>query len=179
MSSFEIGSRGVEQTISFGKMVAPLLAAGDVIVLCGDLGAGKTHFSKGVAEGMGISDEITSPTFNILRMHDTAADGSALEVPLAHWDIYRLDDPDQLEDVDYYGVIESSCVSLVEWGDKFPEALPEEHVKLGITLDMTSGDDARILRFEGVGPRGCELVDGIRGALGGRDARLTGEADGN
>ncbi len=168
-AAFEIGSDSVETTIACGKAIASLLQADDVIVLCGDLGAGKTHFSKGVAVGLGIDDEVTSPTFNILRMHDTAADGSALDAPLAHWDIYRLDSPDQLDDVDYFGILESGCISLIEWGDKFPEALPEDHVRLDITLADDSGsENARLLRFEGHGKRGEELVASIRETLRGQ-----------
>ncbi len=174
---FETRSAGVEQTMAIGSAVAPLLEAGDVILLCGGLGAGKTRFAKGVAEGMGVSDEVASPTFNILRVHETPT-----TVPLAHWDLYRLDDPGQLDDVDYFGVLESGCISLVEWGDKFAEAIPDECVR----LDMSIGEgDARTLRFEGIGARGAALVEsiakvlreGLRGGSDGEGPDEIGEED--
>ncbi len=154
---FEIDSDSLDSTIAIGEAFASLLKDGDTIVLCGDLGAGKTHFSKGVAKGMAIDTVITSPTFNILRLYE-APDGRTL----AHWDLYRLDEESQLEDVDFFAITESGAISLIEWGDKFEDSLPKEHVRLNISLAQ---GDLRKLEFRGYGPRGNSLVLEIRDLL--------------
>ncbi len=105
------------QTMAAGEALAPLLVAGDVVLLSGDLGAGKTQFAKGVAEGLGVVEPVTSPTFNILLVHQG-------RLPLYHFDLYRLEHADELEDLDYYATLESDGVCLVEWGDRFTEAAP-------------------------------------------------------
>jgi len=149
-----VESHSVKETIDIGVRLAGLLRADDVVVLTGDLGAGKTHLTKGIAMGLGVDDEITSPTFNILRMHEgVTAAGEPVE--LAHWDIYRLEDPSQLDDVDYFGILESGCISIVEWGDKFPDDMPDEYLQVDISLDA---DGARHLAFSGHGSRGEELA---------------------
>ncbi len=160
-SSFSIGSNSVEQTIELGRKMSKVLKDDDVVVLCGDLGAGKTHFTKGVAKGFGIDSEITSPTFNILRMYEVCGNPNVTQ--LAHWDVYRLEEEDQLDDVDYFGIVESGCVSLVEWGDKFPGALPDEYVRVDISLVDA---DSRIVEFTGFGDRGQQIVKDLEAALG-------------
>lgn len=129
----EFTSRNVEDTIAFGKELADGAQPDDCIVLTGDLGAGKTHFSKGFAAGLGVAEAITSPTFAIVEQYDGG------RLPLLHWDLYRLEDEEELEDVDWYGLTESGAVSLVEWGDKFPQALPDgfTHVDIRVAEDGT------------------------------------------
>ncbi len=163
-----IESQNVDSTIELGQKIAHKLLCGDVLILCGDLGAGKTHLSKGIAKGLGVQDEITSPTFNILRLYDGAAGyddvygnfGGNSEAPqLAHWDLYRLEDPDQLEDVDFFGILESGAISLVEWGDKFEDELPDEYLKVSIALGE---NDVRKIDIDGVGDRGKRLEEALR-----------------
>lgn len=113
-------SRSVEETFELGRRLSLQAAPDSCFVLTGDLGAGKTHLSKGFAAGLGVTEEITSPTFAIVERYDSG------RLPLLHWDLYRLEDEWELEDVDWYGLTESGAVSLVEWGDKFPDALPED-----------------------------------------------------
>lgn len=131
-----------------GEQLARLVQAGDCIVLCGDLGAGKTQFAKGFAEGLGVDDEITSPTFNILLEH--VGD----ELPLLHFDLYRLDEEEELEDIDFFGLLESGGVSLVEWGDKFEAALPDDRLDVRISV---GDDEVRDIMIEGCGARGKAL----------------------
>lgn len=131
-----------------GEQLARLTQAGDCIVLCGDLGAGKTQFAKGFAEGLGVDDEITSPTFNILLEH--VGD----ELPLLHFDLYRLDEEEELEDIDFFGLLESGGVSLVEWGDKFEAALPDDRLDVRISV---GDDEVRDIMIEGRGARGKAL----------------------
>ena len=143
----ELESRSVDETIAFGKALAVYAQPDDMVVLIGDLGAGKTHFSKGVAAGLGVDDEITSPTFNICIEY-------VGRLPLLHFDLYRLEQEWELDDIDWYGLTESGAVSLVEWGDRFPNALPDDYLLVDIRVDVQG---IRTLRCEGHGPRGIEM----------------------
>ena len=130
-------------TRAVGHALAPLVQAGDVVLLSGDLGAGKTAFVKGLAEGLDVAGQVTSPTFNILLSHPG-------RIPLHHIDLYRLDEVRQLEDIDYFGVLEADGVTAVEWGDRFPEAAPPDH--LDVRMSIIS-DTCRDLEILPVGPR--------------------------
>jgi len=144
-----IGSRSAEATERAGEALARLVEPGDVVSLCGDLGAGKTCLAKGVARGMGVEEPVTSPTFNILLVHP----GRALT--LFHLDLYRLEDADELEDIDFRGTLESGGVSLIEWGDRFPEALPDDHLSVEISF---AGETSRRLCLRPTGPRAMALA---------------------
>lgn len=134
--------------MELGECLALSLRADDVVVLGGGLGAGKTQFAKGVARGLGVDDEVTSPTFNILVQH--VGD----DLPLLHFDLYRLNDEGDLEDIDFFGLIESGGASLVEWGSKFPQAMPDERLDVDISV---AEDGSRDVTVTGQGERGCEL----------------------
>ena len=123
-------SESAEQTKQVGTALGNLLQAGDVVLLSGDLGAGKTQFVQGVARALGVAEgEVTSPTFNILLTYGgSAADGTP--ITLNHFDLYRLDKPEQLVDIDFAGVLESGGVCFIEWADKFPSAMPDEQRQL-------------------------------------------------
>lgn len=139
-----------EATKQLAATLAPYLHEGDVIVLTGDLGAGKTQFVQGVAAGLGVRGDVTSPTFNILL---TYPEGS---LPLFHFDLYRLEDVGELEDVGFYETIDGDGATFIEWGEKFPEALPYGYLEISITVDREAnrtvvahayGDRARQLLF--------------------------------
>lgn len=134
--------------MAIGEKLAGAAKPYDVIIMSGDLGAGKTQFSKGFAQGLGVDDDVTSPTFNILVEY--VGD----EWPMLHFDLYRLDDEEDLADIDFYGMLESGGICLVEWGNKFPAALPDEYLDVQI---LVNDDGARTLNIEGVGARGKEL----------------------
>lgn len=136
---------------ALGEATAVLLAPGDVILLSGDLGAGKTQFTKGIARGLKVAEPVTSPTFNILLVHEG-------RIALNHFDLYRLEHSEELEDIDYFGTLESDGVSVVEWGDRFPDALPSDGLDAVITI---TGDDERVISFRPLGPRGNALAAGI------------------
>lgn len=143
-----------------GIRLAALVEPNDVISLTGDLGAGKTALVKGVAEGLGVSEKVTSPTFNILVEHRGA-------LALFHFDLYRLERATQLEDIDFYGTLEAGGVSLIEWGERFSEELPADHLSVEFTI---LPDDTRELALTPHGLRSHVLAAAWRDACAG-DAR--------
>jgi len=144
-----------EATQALGRSIAAYLRPNDVLLLCGDLGAGKTEFAQGVALGLGISEPVNSPTFNLLLVHRLPAAQAGRPHSLYHFDLYRLDEARQLEDLDYCAMLEDGAVSLVEWGDRFAEALPEDGLKVEIT--MLSGE-RRQFDFLALGEQGESLL---------------------
>ncbi len=108
----------IEETFAFGREIANALSAGDVIALVGDLGAGKTHLTKGIVAGLGSDAEVTSPTFTLVHEY---GDG---RLPAFHFDFYRLDHPDELLAIGWDEYCESDGVVIVEWADKFPDLIP-------------------------------------------------------
>lgn len=122
---FVTGSR--EETIALGEKIGRSLEAGDVLVLTGDLGAGKTQLTKGIAAGMGVVGDVTSPTFTIEMVYEGA------EMPLYHFDLYRLDDPDQLEDTGIFDVLGADGVCSIEWGEQFAEEIGDARVDVFVT----------------------------------------------
>ncbi len=147
--TWSIKTFSAEKTIECGHALAALLAPADVLLLSGDLGAGKTQLTKGIARGLGVVESVTSPTFNILLVHEG-------RIPLYHFDLYRLDRAEQLEDLDYFATLEADGVSVVEWGDRFPEAAPLDGVGANLLIE---DDEVRAIELSAMGPRGRELVD--------------------
>ncbi len=113
----------VEETQACAAALAGVLDAGAVVTLDGDLGAGKTHFTQGLAAALGVAQAVTSPTFNLVVEY---TDG---RLPLYHFDLYRLDSPCQLEDLAFYEYVEGDGVSCIEWASKFPEEMPEDRLE--------------------------------------------------
>lgn len=134
-----------EDTRQVGKQLGTILAAGDVVVLTGELGAGKTTLTQGIAEGLGVRGPITSPTFVIARLHPSLGDGPAL----VHADAYRLGDAAELDDLDLDTDLDTA-VTVVEWGTGMAEALSGS--RLEIVLHRAA-DDVRTLTLTPVGPR--------------------------
>ena len=110
----------VEATIAFGRDFATTLRNGDVIAITGDLGAGKTHFVKGLAAGLGGDIAVTSPTFTLV--HEYPCD----RLPLFHFDFYRLESADEVRDIGFDDYLAGGGIIAIEWADKFPELLPPE-----------------------------------------------------
>jgi tRNA threonylcarbamoyladenosine biosynthesis protein TsaE len=142
------------QTENLGAALGALLQPGDVVLLSGDLGAGKTQFTKGVARALGVTQAITSPTFNLMLEYETARGAG-----LRHFDLYRLEHEDELDDIDYFGLLEGDAISIVEWGDKFPAALPLDYLLISFELDE---DETRLLRFEAAGTRSAKLLASVK-----------------
>lgn len=135
----EFRTSSPEETEQAGAVLGQLLCAGDVLALSGDLGAGKTHLVQGIARALGAEERVTSPTFNLLLVHPGP-------LPLYHFDLYRLESEDDLEDIAFYETLESDGVSAIEWGDRFPASLPPDHLRVVIHREADS-----VRRFEVVG----------------------------
>lgn len=126
-------SHGVYDTKQLASTLGPFLRAGDIIMLNGDLGAGKTQFVQGVADSLGVLANVVSPTFNIVLEYQ------GREMPLYHFDLYRLESRDQLEDIGYWDILEGDGVSFIEWGDKFPQSAPLDYLEIRIEHDKGDG----------------------------------------
>ena len=112
-------SHSPAETFEFGRALAASLRCGDVLALCGDLGAGKTHFVKGLAAGLGAPAEVTSPTFTLIHEYT----GGAL--PLYHVDFYRLDETGDALKIGIDEYLDGDGVTAIEWADKFADLIPE------------------------------------------------------
>ncbi len=138
----ELITNSANDTIEFGKSVARAVEKGAVISLVGDLGAGKTTFTKGVARGLGIMDNVTSPTFTILNEY------VGEEKRLYHFDFYRIEDPDELVELGFEDYFPSTDgLTIVEWVEKAPSVLPKQYYQ--ITFEKIDDDKRRIV-FEEV-----------------------------
>ncbi len=143
-------SESPEATWSVGEFVGKRLKAGMVLCLTGNLGAGKTLFTKGVAAGLGVKEDVTSPSFTLMNLYDG-------RLPVTHFDLYRLDDEGDLDEIGFYEYADEPVgVAIIEWADKFPEALPPHH--LSVVLSPGKNLEERRLSFTARG-------DGYEGIL--------------
>jgi len=115
----------VNKTMNIGKKIGSLACAGDIICLTGDLGSGKTHFTKGIAEGLGISDNITSPTFTIVNEYEG-------RIKLYHFDVYRVNDPDEISAIGFDEYIFGEGICVIEWSNYIRDLIPEEYISINI-----------------------------------------------
>lgn len=149
-----------DATKQFGKIVAECVAGGDVIVLTGGLGTGKTQIAKGVSEGLGDPRPVTSPTFSLMAVHDGG------RIPLFHFDLYRIEHAYQLEDTGIYDVLGYEGVCLIEWGEQFQDQLTDEYLTIHISrLDETDENSGRVILLEPHGMRAEQLVNAIDDAV--------------
>jgi tRNA threonylcarbamoyladenosine biosynthesis protein TsaE len=135
-----------EEMRSLGKSLATLLRPGDLVVLTGDLGAGKTTLVQGIGAGLGVTSPVLSPTFVIARVH---RDG---RIPLVHVDAYRLGSVDEVDDLDLDADLEES-VTVVEWGEGLVERLAADRLEVRITRSPEADDETRTVHLLGVGAR--------------------------
>ena len=142
-------SRNELELIAIGEQISKKLIAGDVLVLTGDLGAGKTTLTKGIAKSLGISQMIKSPTYTIVREYEG-------RLPLYHLDVYRIgDDPDSIDLDDFlYG----AGVTVIEWGELLSSDLLDDYLEVFIERDI----DGRQVRFDAHGTRSQELLEDLQ-----------------
>lgn len=148
-----------DETYDFGQTVAKVLKLGDVLCLSGNLGAGKTLLSQGIAAGLQVADAVSSPTFTVLNVYEGMAAGGQ-ELSIYHFDLYRLEHPAELADIGFDHYVEAGGLAIVEWPEKFTEFLPEEH----LWLTLKPGDDVseRIICLTPRGKRYRELCEELK-----------------
>ena len=139
-----VQTRSAEQTRRLARAVSPLLVPGDVLVLAGDLGAGKTTFVQGLAAGLGVPERIVSPTFILMKEYLGG------RYPLMHLDVYRLGRIQEVIDLGYDDFLEPSAIVVVEWGDMVEPLLPSDH----LLVELSHGEDVldRTVTFTPTGP---------------------------
>ncbi len=152
-------------TRAVGAAIASCLVPGDVVVLSGDLGSGKTTLAQGIAAALGVTGPVVSPTFAIVREYEG-------RVPVAHVDVYRLDRVQELHDLGLEEIFDGTRVVLVEWGDLVSPVLPGDRVVVRLHPgDDADEDDARVIDVTAEGSaRSASLEAQIASALGGIDA---------
>jgi tRNA threonylcarbamoyladenosine biosynthesis protein TsaE len=154
--TYSAATASAGETARLAGAIAPLLRAGDVIVLAGGLGSGKTTFARGLGEALGVDEPVVSPTFTIVREYEG-------RLPLVHVDVYRLDRVQELHDIGLEELIEERAVTLVEWGDVVAAYLPAE--RLDVRLDPGPGDDDRAVTLTLRGPAWQARADALEAAL--------------
>ena len=139
MAEYELFNDG--ETCRLGCEIGRRAKPGSVICLCGELGAGKTALAKGIAAGLGIKDEITSPTFSIVNEYSG-------RLRLFHFDVYRIIHPSEMEETGFEDSLLSGGVLVIEWADIIKELIPDNALWITIEKDYSKGDDYRRIRIE-------------------------------
>lgn len=130
-------TNSAQETFELGRAIAESIEPGSVITLNGDLGTGKTVFSQGFASGLGIDDNVNSPTFTIIQIYE---DG---RMPLYHFDVYRIGDVSEMDEIGYEDYFYGDGVCLIEWAELIEEILPENRIDIFIEKDTERGFDYR------------------------------------
>ena len=139
-----IESRSAEETFALGKKIGEQTRPGEVYTLVGDLGVGKTVFTQGLAEGLGITEPISSPTFTIVQVYEEG------RLPFYHFDVYRIGDVEEMDEIGFEDYIYGEGVSLIEWSNLIEEILPAKKVEIIIEKDLAQGFDYRLITVEGL-----------------------------
>ncbi|MSP22084.1 MAG: tRNA (adenosine(37)-N6)-threonylcarbamoyltransferase complex ATPase subunit type 1 TsaE [Dehalococcoidia bacterium] len=154
----QVTTAGVARTRALGKRLARYLRGGDVLLLQGSLGAGKTALAQGIGAGLGVEGPVNSPTFVLMARHDPPEGGRGL-LPMYHADLYRLTSAEDVAELELAAQAIDG-VLLVEWPERGLEALPPEH--LLVVIDLVEGEpSARRLTFVAVGERYRRVLDGL------------------
>ena len=131
-------------TFEIAKNIAKELKKGSIVCLDGDLGVGKTIFAKGFAKGLGIEDDITSPTFTLAQSYES------LDNVLNPFDVYRISDESEMAEIGYEEYFFSDAICLIEWSSLIPDLIPENAIRISIEKDMKKGFDYRNINIEGI-----------------------------
>ena len=138
-----IETRSAKETYQLGVELGKKAQRGQVFTMVGDLGVGKTVFTQGLAEGLGITEPISSPTFTIVQEYDEG------RLPFYHFDVYRIGDLSEMDEIGFEDYVYGEGVSLIEWANLIEEILPENRVDITIEKDLTQGFDYRKITIEG------------------------------
>ena len=153
----QAATTSVDDTRALAAEIAALAAPGDLVVLAGDLGTGKTAFAQGFARGLGVDEHVTSPAFILVRTYD---DG---RLPLVHLDVYRLETMQEMVDLGIAELLDDGGVTLIEWGDAVTPALPADFLE--VRLEASGGPDERLVTIRSVGPAWPPRADALRRAV--------------
>lgn len=126
-----------KDTFELGKEFGKKAEAGSVFTLIGDLGVGKTVFTKGFAEGLGIDEDVTSPTFTIVQVYEGG------RLPFYHFDVYRIGDSSEMDEIGFEEYVYGDGVSFIEWADLIADIIPKEHTRITISKDLSKGFEYR------------------------------------
>ena len=132
-----VETNGEKETWELGRRLGTGASAGQVFALVGDLGVGKTVFTKGLSKGLGIKESVSSPTFTIVQVYDEG------RLPFYHFDVYRIGDICEMDEIGYEDYLYGQGVSLIEWADLIREILPEHYTEIRIEKDLERGFDYR------------------------------------
>ena len=138
-----IDSFCAKDTYELGEKIGQMAKPGMVISLTGDLGVGKTVFTQGLAKGLGIEEPVNSPTFTIVQVYEEG------RLPLYHFDVYRIGDIEEMDEIGYEDYFYGEGVCLIEWADLIREILPEQMCRVTIEKDLEKGFDYRKITLEG------------------------------
>ena len=132
-----IETHSAQETFALGQRIGLEALPGQVYTLIGDLGVGKTVFTQGVADGLGITEPVNSPTFTIVQIYEGG------RMPFYHFDVYRIGDVEEMDEIGYEDYIYGEGVSLIEWANLIEEILPEHYTEIKIEKDLEKGFDYR------------------------------------
>ena len=130
------------ETHALGKKIGETARPGDVYTLVGDLGVGKTVFTQGIADGLGITEPVSSPTFTIVQVYEEG------RMPFYHFDVYRIGDVEEMDEVGFDEYVMGEGVSLIEWANLIEEILPERRTEIIIEKDLQEGFEYRRITIE-------------------------------
>ena len=140
-----IESFSAEETYALGEKIGQEAKPGQVYTLIGDLGVGKTVFTQGVAAGLGITEPVSSPTFTIVQIYEEG------RMPFYHFDVYRIGDPEEMEEVGFEDCIYGEGCGLIEWANLIEEILPPAYTQVRIEKDLSRGFDYRKITLTRIG----------------------------
>jgi len=139
-------SNSPDETINLGKQIALRLEQGSIVAVQGTLGSGKTYLSKGIALGLGIKENLTSPTYTIINEY-TLSESDRIQGSFFHIDVYRLNNVKDFEDIGGMDIIYSNGISVIEWSDRIQELLPEHRIDISIEI---TGFSSRTINITGL-----------------------------
>lgn len=137
-----IETRSEQETYELGRRLGEQAVPGQVFTLVGDLGVGKTVFTKGLAVGLGIAEQISSPTFTIVQVYEEG------RLPFYHFDVYRIGDLSEMDEIGFEDYVYGQGVSLIEWANLIEEILPDVYTEVTIEKDLEQGFDYRKIQIE-------------------------------